>query len=176
MQGARSTSPNYNFNADANRDGRIGKIDVAFTLQNQGISTNITPVVQANYDTSHDVPGTTRVSSIPTAHFTGTATPGSTITFAEANKLVPTTTTTADATGQLQHHRSPGQRLQHVRGHLDRLLRPAYHRNPDAGVLYRTVADHSESVDSAPDSQKRPRYALSTSMPGPLCRGDFRPR
>jgi hypothetical protein len=98
-QGARGTSPNYNFNADTNRDGRIGKIDVAFTLQNQGVSTNVTPIVQANYDTSHDVPGSNRVSTIPQAHFTGTATPGASITFAEVNSRVPNTTTTADSTG-----------------------------------------------------------------------------
>ena len=45
LRGTRASSPNYNFNADVNRDGRIGKIDLAFTLQNQGVSTNITPIV-----------------------------------------------------------------------------------------------------------------------------------
>jgi hypothetical protein len=98
-QGARSGSANYNFNADTNRDGRIGKIDTAFTLQNQGVSTNISPIVQANYDTSHDVPGANRVTTSATAHFTGTASPGATITYSEANGAVPSTTTTADSTG-----------------------------------------------------------------------------
>jgi hypothetical protein len=96
----RSTSPNYNFNADANRDGRIGKIDLAYTLQNQGVSTNISPVVQANYDSSNDIsPQTPRTTSIPSAHFTGTATPGSTITYADSVSGVPSTTTTADSLG-----------------------------------------------------------------------------
>jgi hypothetical protein len=99
LQGARSNSANYNFNADANRDGRIGKIDTAFTLQNQGVTTNVSPIVEANYDTSHDVPGRSRVTTSSTAHFTGTATPGASITYSEANGAVPSTTTTADSAG-----------------------------------------------------------------------------
>jgi hypothetical protein len=98
-QGAKGGSSRYTFSADANRDGRIGKIDLAFTLQNQGVTTDVTPVVAANYDTSHDVPGSNRVSTIPTAHFTGTATPGSSITFSDVNHKVPDTTTTADSFG-----------------------------------------------------------------------------
>ena len=58
LQGARLNQANYNVNADANRDGRIGKIDTAFTLQNMGISTEHQPdIVQANYDTSTILPG-----------------------------------------------------------------------------------------------------------------------
>jgi hypothetical protein len=97
--GARAGQANYNFNADTNRDGRIGLIDLAFTEQNQGVSTDIMPIVAANLDTTHIVPGTSRVSSIPSAHFTGTATPGAMITFSETNKKVPDTTTTATAAG-----------------------------------------------------------------------------
>jgi hypothetical protein len=98
-RGARVNQPNYNISSDANRDGRIGSIDVAFTRQNLGISTDISPVVSANLDTSHSVAGNTRSSSIPSAHFTGTATPGSAITFSEVNKRVPDTGTTADSHG-----------------------------------------------------------------------------
>jgi hypothetical protein len=98
--GVRAGSANYNFNADTNRDGRIGKIDVAYTLQNQGVSTNISPVVQANIDTSNDVGGLSqRVSKIPSAHFTGTATPGASVTYSEVNNQVPSTSTTADSSG-----------------------------------------------------------------------------
>jgi hypothetical protein len=98
--GARAGQANYNFNADANRDGRIGKIDEAFAQENQGVTTNLSPVVSANYDSSHDVGGLSqRVSSIPQAHFTGTASPGAMITLSEVHKLVPDTSTTADSTG-----------------------------------------------------------------------------
>src|SRR4051794_25304072 len=63
-QGARAGQAKYNFNADPNRDGRIGKIDVAFTRQNMGVSTNMSPVVQANYDSTNDIGGlTTRTSN-----------------------------------------------------------------------------------------------------------------
>jgi hypothetical protein len=98
--GARAGQANYNFNADANRDGRIGKIDLAFAQENLGVSTNLSAVVQANYDSSHDIGGLSqRVSSIPQAHFTGTASPGATITFSQVQKTVPDTTTTADSAG-----------------------------------------------------------------------------
>jgi hypothetical protein len=100
LQNTRSTSAKYNFNADANRDGRIGQIDLAFTLQNQGISTNVSPIVQADYDSSNDMNALNpRTVSVKTAHFTGTATPGSTITYAQTANAVPATTTTADSAG-----------------------------------------------------------------------------
>jgi hypothetical protein len=101
LHGVRAGSANYNFNADANRDGRIGSIDTAFTLQNQGVTTNINPIVEANYDSSHDLPGQSRVTTSATAHFTGTATPGATITYVNSNSAASstTTTTTADGTG-----------------------------------------------------------------------------
>ena len=95
----RRRQSNYNFNADANRDGRIGKIDLAFTLQNQGVSTNVTPIVQANYNTSHDVPGRTARFQHPLGPLHRDRDPGATITYTEVNDLVPATTTTADCTG-----------------------------------------------------------------------------
>jgi hypothetical protein len=99
LQGTRSTSSNYNFNADVNRDGRIGKIDLAFTLQNQGVSTTVTDIVQANYNSSNDYPGESRVSKVPQAQFTGTATPGSSIVYTNTSNGNATTTTTADSSG-----------------------------------------------------------------------------
>jgi hypothetical protein len=95
LQNTRSTSSKYNFNADVNRDGRIGKIDLAFTKQNQGVSESITPIVQANYDSSQDISTLSpRTTNLSTAKFTGTATPGSTITYTPltANPAPATTT------------------------------------------------------------------------------------
>jgi hypothetical protein len=98
-QGARAGSTKYNFNADTNRDGRIGKIDLAFTQQNLGVSTNISPVVQANLDQTNLIAAAgSQVSSVPNASYTGTATPGTTITYANTDGS-STTTTTADSTG-----------------------------------------------------------------------------
>ena len=96
----RATSPKYNFNADVNRDGRIGKIDLAFTQQNQGVTTDVFPMVEANYDSSHDInPLNPRTTNVNSAHFTGIASGGATITYAEVSQKVPPTTTTADAAG-----------------------------------------------------------------------------
>jgi hypothetical protein len=98
--GARSNQTKYNFDADANRDGRIGLIDVSYVQQNMGVSTNISPIVQANYDNSNDVGAlSSRVSKGSTAHFSGTATPGASISYTEVANQVPSTSTTADASG-----------------------------------------------------------------------------
>jgi hypothetical protein len=98
--GARAGSAKYNFDADANRDGRIGRIDLSYTKQNQGVTTNISPVVAANYDSSKDVGGLTeRTSTMDHAHFTGMGTPGASITYADVANKVPATTTTIDAAG-----------------------------------------------------------------------------
>jgi hypothetical protein len=100
LKGVKASSSNYNFNADVNRDGRIGPIDTSFTQQNMGVSTNISPVVQANVDTSTVITTSgTEVSTIPTASYTGTASPGATITYANTNDNNATTTATADSTG-----------------------------------------------------------------------------
>ena len=96
----RAGNPNYNFSADANRDGRIGPIDVAFTLQNLGVSTNISPVVTANLDPADQVGNQPRVTNLQTVHFTGQATPGATITYTNTNNTSSSpVVTTADTNG-----------------------------------------------------------------------------
>lgn len=73
LQGVTKNSSNYNFEADANRDGRIGKVDTAFTLQNMGVSTTITPVVTANVNPA-DVNSAGLALTNP-IQYTGTASP-----------------------------------------------------------------------------------------------------
>ena len=98
--GTRSSSSNYNFNADVNRDGRVGKIDIAYTLQNQGASLTINPVVQANLVPSSVSDSTNRITNSPSAQFTGTASPGASITYTNTNSpSAPPVVTTADSTG-----------------------------------------------------------------------------
>jgi hypothetical protein len=99
LQGTTSSSSNYDFNADVNRDGRIGPIDLAYVLQNQGVSVNVSPVVVANLDPNSVTSPTTRSTTNPSAVFTGTATPGATITYANQNADLPPVTTTADSAG-----------------------------------------------------------------------------
>jgi hypothetical protein len=79
--GARAGTTRYNFSADANRDGRIARIDVAYTLQNMGVSTTVTPVVSANLDPASVTNPAGRSTTNPSARFTGVATPGATLTY-----------------------------------------------------------------------------------------------
>lgn len=97
--GVRANSPKYTLDADVNRDGRIGKIDLAYTLQNQGVSTDITPVVAANLDPASVSPAGSRSAITNSAHFTGTASPGAMITYAEVSNEAPAVTTRADNPG-----------------------------------------------------------------------------
>ncbi len=98
--GSRANSSKYNFNADVNRDGRIGKIDLAYTMQNQGVQVTINPVVQADLVPSSVTNSALRTTTTPSAGFTGTATPGATITYTNNNSpSAPPVTTTANSTG-----------------------------------------------------------------------------
>jgi hypothetical protein len=97
--GAKAGGAKYTFDADVNRDGRIGPIDLRYTQQNQGVSTDITPVVSANLDPTGMLDVSARETRQPTAHFTGTLTPGASVKFAEVNNKVKPVATTADAKG-----------------------------------------------------------------------------
>jgi hypothetical protein len=117
-RGARAGDARYTFDADANRDGRIGLIDVAYAQQNQGIKTNVSPVVGANLDPNSVTMPSTRSTVNPTARFTGTATPGATVTY--TNTSAPGSapvTTTADASGKyaVVTPLVPGQNIFQVR-------------------------------------------------------------
>jgi hypothetical protein len=96
---ANSTSKNYSFDADANRDGRIGMNDLHVAQLNQGVSLDIAPDVGANLDPAGMLDANQRVSRNPTAHFTGSLTPGASVTYAEVNNKVKPVSTTADAKG-----------------------------------------------------------------------------
>ncbi len=89
----------YNFDADANRDGRVGLIDLAFTLQNQGVKTTISPSLTSKLDPASDTGEQDRITNEPVVHFTGVSSPGAKITYAEANKRVPEVVTFSDAAG-----------------------------------------------------------------------------
>lgn len=100
QRGARAGDKRYSFDADANRDGRITQIDIAYTQQNQGVKTTISPVIAANLDTNSVSNPAARTNNMPTARFTGTASPDATITYENlSNPSQPSTNTTADASG-----------------------------------------------------------------------------
>ncbi len=45
---ANDTTGKYTFDADANRDGKIDKTDLAIAKENMGIGTTVTPVISAD--------------------------------------------------------------------------------------------------------------------------------
>ncbi len=94
-----ASSPNYVFAADANRDGVINNTDLRIAQQNLGASVKVTPVVAANLSPISDSGIQDRVTNIRTVTFSGTATPGATLTYTDTNNTSPTTTTTANASG-----------------------------------------------------------------------------
>jgi hypothetical protein len=90
--GSHPGDPNFNVNADVNRDGRIGRIDLAYVQQNMGVSTTVSPNDEGSFDNSHNAGTAIRTASLGSAHPTGMATPGAMITHAQVNDKVPNTT------------------------------------------------------------------------------------
>jgi hypothetical protein len=97
--GALGGSTKYNFDADANRNGRIDATDLRITAQNMGVSTDITPTVSANLDPNGMLDVNQRVTRNPSAKFTGNLTPGATLAFSDPSGKIQTVTATADAKG-----------------------------------------------------------------------------
>jgi hypothetical protein len=97
--GSKNGDTGYNFGADSNRDGRINAADLNLARKNLGAGTLVNPLVSANLTPpagSSASSTTSRVLTTSQAQFTGTATPGSTLTFAANGQ---TNSTTSDATG-----------------------------------------------------------------------------
>jgi hypothetical protein len=99
--GAKATASGtkYTFDADANRDGKISVADLQIASKNLGAKTTISPVVSVNLDPATDGPLHSRITNFRTVHFTGSTTPGATITFAEINNNSPGATATANDKG-----------------------------------------------------------------------------
>jgi hypothetical protein len=97
--GATPTASNYSFDADVNRDGKISLVDAKYASMNLGAKTTISPIVNVNLDPATDGPLHSRMTNFRNVHFTGSATPGATVTFTEVNNNSPGAVTKADATG-----------------------------------------------------------------------------
>jgi hypothetical protein len=97
--GATSSSSNYAFDADANRDGKISLADVRDASMNLGVKTTVSPIVNVSLDPATDGPLHSRITNFNPVHFTGAATPDATVTFTEINKNSPGATSTADSSG-----------------------------------------------------------------------------
>jgi hypothetical protein len=108
LLGSDVNSNNYSFDADGNRDGRITMVDVSLVRKNMGAVTTQSPLLSANLDAASA--GADRVARSSPVKFTGMATPGAAISFAEVANRVPAVSTTADAAGNytLQVPLAPG--------------------------------------------------------------------
>jgi hypothetical protein len=95
----QASGTKYTFDADTNRDGRISLSDLQTGSQNLGASTKISPVINVNLDPATDGPMHSRITNFNPVRFTGSATPGSTVTFTEINKNSPGATGTTDSSG-----------------------------------------------------------------------------
>lgn len=93
---------NYAFDADSNRDGRIGMNDLSVARRNQGVETTILPVLSANLDPISDSGTANRETVYQHVVFNGQATPGATISFTEKDGKTASVTTTAISDGQYQ--------------------------------------------------------------------------
>ena len=87
--GTVSTDQNYNMDADANRDGRVGKIDFAYVRQNQGVATTITPAVTSDLDPSSVTQAGTRNTTKTAVTFVGQGSPGAKIAYADVTGKIP---------------------------------------------------------------------------------------
>lgn len=100
----------YSFDADSNRDGRITRGDLSLARQNLGVKTTVSPIITADIDqTTLTLPNLRTTASLD-VHFTGDATPGAAISYAEVSGKAPVVSTTADANGRysLVVHLGPG--------------------------------------------------------------------
>ena len=97
--GAKANTPNYSFDADANRDGRITATDLKYAKDNLGVTTNVSPVVSANLDPATVTSVQDRVTRTSSVRFDGVATPGAMIKFEQTAGKVPLAAIYADSAG-----------------------------------------------------------------------------
>ncbi len=95
---ANDTTGKYSFDADVNRNGIINQADLLLAQKNFGVGTTVSPVISANLDPASVTDAKNRITTNPSIHITGTATPGASVTYA-ATGISPTTAI-ADATGK----------------------------------------------------------------------------
>ena len=93
---ANDTTGKYNFDADANRDGRIDKKDLKIAKRNMGVSTTVSPIISADLDPNGITDPKQRIANVPNVVVTGSATPGASITYSAPG--LPTQAVIADAT------------------------------------------------------------------------------
>lgn len=96
---AAAATSNYDFDIDANRNGRIEKADLKFVNKNMGVKIFVSPVITANLDGLSDSGQPDRITNIREVGISGTVTPGASVTYSEASDKTVPVTTVADAAG-----------------------------------------------------------------------------
>lgn len=96
---AATDTSKYDFDIDANRNGKVDKADLKFVALNRGVKVMVSPVITANLDPASDSGKPDRVTNVQNITITGTATPGAAVTYAEASDKTTPATATADAAG-----------------------------------------------------------------------------
>lgn len=97
---AKADDTKYQFDADANRDGRINSTDMMLAQKNLGAKTTIMPLITADLDAASDTGTADRITAIQNVTLTGVASTGAQITYTEVNGKTPNVTATADTTGR----------------------------------------------------------------------------
>ncbi len=97
--GINANNAKYTFDADSNRDGRITATDLSVAKKNLGASVTITPTLTSDLDAAGQTLPNDRILTVPSAHFTGTVTPGATVTYVNSAAGSVPVTATADKLG-----------------------------------------------------------------------------
>jgi hypothetical protein len=97
--GSKVGDKRYDFDADVNRDGRITPRDLLLARRNDGVATTLLPTISVVHDPSAIVDPRRRITNDPDLTFTGTATPGASITFDAVGSPAAGQATTTDASG-----------------------------------------------------------------------------
>jgi hypothetical protein len=99
LKGVKVGATNYDFNADANRDGQISQADIRLAQQNQGVAVKVLPMITARLDPSYDTGADDRITDKRQVKFEGVATPGAAVSYTEVDGKTAGATATADSTG-----------------------------------------------------------------------------
>jgi hypothetical protein len=95
IKGANVSSSSYDFNADANRDGKITANDVMLAQRNLGASVTILPLITADLSPTNAA----RTVTTSAVQMVGVASAGATVSYMPAGTSTPVATTTATDTG-----------------------------------------------------------------------------
>ena len=133
----QASGTKYTFDADTNRDGQISLSDLQVASREPGRDDHRSArSINVNLDPATDGPMHSRITNFNPVRFTGTATPGSTVTFTEINNNSPGATGTTDSSGNFSIMVPHRRRLEYVQRRQHGLVR-ADHQRPDlAGDLH----------------------------------------